>query len=324
MGVPMEKQPKIKYQEYAQLDGTKKHLVQSVGDGSIITRFDKTEIPQKATDVVCPHFLELKWAYGCPFNCAWCFLKGTLRFLDTKTKPVVKDYCKIRKHVLSLFENDGNSCELLNTGELADSLMTEHSEEPFSKFIVPLFEKQKRHKVLFLTKSTETKNLERIESHNQTIISFSLNAPAVSNTWEIAPPVNERILAAKKLSKCGYDVRVRIDPIVPIEKWQKDYFELIDDLFNSFIPERITFGSLRGLQSTINNAIDKTWVPYLTEKSNWGKKIAFKLRFELYKSIFDYLKDNFDYTKVALCKETVEMWNMLALDYTKINCNCLF
>ena len=121
----MQRLPRVKYEEYAQLDETKKRLVQCVGDGSIIKRFDKTALPIKDTDVVCPHFLELKWAYGCPFNCAWCFLKGTLRLLDTKTKPVIKDYCKVQNHVQSLFENDGNSRELLNSGELADSLMTE-------------------------------------------------------------------------------------------------------------------------------------------------------------------------------------------------------
>jgi spore photoproduct lyase len=319
----MERQPRVKYQEYIQLDGTTKELVQRIGDGSIIIRFDKTDVPQKSTDVVCPHFLELKWAYGCPYNCAWCFLKGTLRFLETKTKPVVKDYCKVQSHIQSLFENDGKSRELLNTGELADSLMTEHTDRPFSKFIIPLFEKQEKHKVLLLTKSTVTKNLEKLESHNQTIVSFSLNAPSVSKTWEIAPPVKERIKAAKALSEQGYVVRLRVDPIVPIENWQKDYFGLIDEIFESFTPERITFGSLRGLQSTINNAKDKTWVPYLTEKSNWGKKVAFDLRFELYNSIFNYLKDNYEYSKVALCKETIEMWDKLSMDYTKIRCNCL-
>src|SRR3989304_4222732 len=140
--------------------------------------------------------------------------------LDTKTKPVVKEYCKIQKHTQSLFENDGYSEELLNAGELADSLMTENAKEPFSKFIIPLFEQQEKHKVLLLTKSTCTKNLEKIESHKQTIISFSLNAPCVSKKWEMAPPVKERIQAARTLNQSGYDVRVRIDPMVPIEKWQ--------------------------------------------------------------------------------------------------------
>ena len=319
----MERLPRVKYAEYRQLDGTKKHQVQCVGDGSIIRRFDKTSIPKSQTDVVCPHFLELKWAYGCPFDCAWCFLKGTLRMLETKTKPVVKEYCKVQKHVQSLFESDGQSCELLNSGELADSLMTENGEEPFSKFIIPLFEQQNKHKVLLLTKSTCTKNLEKIKDHEQTIISFSLNSPVVSKKWEFAPSVRKRIQAAKVLNECGYDLRVRVDPIVPVQNWQEEYFGLIDLIFESFTPDIITLGSLRGLQSTINNASDKSWVTFLTEKSNWGKKIAFDLRWQLYNVIIDYLKNKCGFTKVALCKETINMWEKLDMDYTKIRCNCL-
>ncbi len=243
--------------------------------------------------------------------------------LDTKTKPVVKEYTKIREHTQSLFQNDSDSCELLNAGELADSLMTESGRDPFSKFIVPLFEQQERHKVLLLTKSTCTKNLERLESHNQTIISFSLNAPVVSKKWEMAPPTKKRIEAARKLVQCGYDVRVRIDPIVPVEGWEGQYFGLADSIFDNFVPERITFGSLRGLQSTINNASDKSWVAFLTEKSNWGKKIDFELRHQLYSVIIDYLKDEHDFQRVALCKETIGMWDKLGMDYRRIRCNCL-
>ena len=319
----MERSPRVKFEDYRQLDGTTKRQVQSVGDGSIITRFDKTPLPINQTDVVCPHFLELKWAYGCPYDCAWCFLKGTLRMLDTKTKPVVKDYCKIEKHLQSLFNAESNCPELLNAGELADSLMTEALKEPFSKFIVPLFEDQKKYNLLLLTKSSNIKNLEKIGLHERTIVSFSLNAPIVSKRWEIAPSVKERIHAAKTLSESGYTIRVRIDPIVPIEQWREAYIDLLDSIFESFVPERITFGSLRGLQSTINNSKDKTWVPFLTEKSNWGKKIAFELRHCLYSAVIGHLKETHNFSNIALCKETIGMWEKLEIDYKKIKCNCL-
>ena len=71
---------KVATWEYPLLDGSRQNLVKRVGDGSIITRFERTPLPARPTDVVCPHFLELKWATGCPFDCAWCYLKGTLRF----------------------------------------------------------------------------------------------------------------------------------------------------------------------------------------------------------------------------------------------------
>ena len=314
--------PKVKYKNYRLLNGKTLRLVNQVNDGSIITRFDKTPQPKSSSDVVCPHFLELKWAYGCPYDCSWCYLKGTFRFRPNGKEPVIKDYEKIELHTRAFLE-EANTPEILNSGEIADSLMNENSDKPFSKFIIPLFEKQKLHKVLFLTKSSNVKNLLEIEPHDQAIISFSLNAIPVAKKWEKAPPVLKRIEAAKKVYHAGYEVRIRIDPMVPIDGWKESYLQLADLIFENLVPERITLGSLRGLQSTINGCSDKSWVKYLTESSNWGKKIDFQIRFAIYSEIINYLQSKYNYKKVALCKETIEMWNSLKMNYRQIKCNCI-
>jgi len=297
--------------------------IQQVGDGSIIKRFDKTPTPCKSTDVICPHFLELKWAYGCPFDCAWCYLKGTFRFQPNGTKPVIKDYKKIESHTKRFFK-EATTPEILNAGEIADSLMWEGSHEPFSKFIIPMFEEQVRHKVLFVTKSDNIRNLLEIHNHDQVIISFSLNADEVAKRWENrAPSVERRIEAAQKLNEAGYEVRIRIDPMVPIPGWENYYANLVKQVFNKFTPARITLGSLRGLQSTINGCTDKSWKEYLTERSNWGKKIEFTTRYKMYSTIISQLKQEFNYEEVALCKETLALWAKLSMDYKKIKCNCV-
>ncbi len=309
---------------YLMLNGNRSSIVQQVGDGSIITRFDRTPLPTKDTDIVCPHFLELKWAYGCPFDCAWCYLKGTFRFHPTKTKPVFKDLSKIELHTRAFLE-EVEKPEILNTGEIADSLMGESLNTPFSKFIIPMFEKQNKHKVLFLTKSDNIKNLLEISPHNQVIVSFSLNANEVAKKWESgAPSVDRRIEASRKLNEAGYEVRVRIDPMVPVPEWEKLYLELAEKIFSSFVPSRITLGSLRGLQTTINGSTDKSWLQYLKENSNWGKKIDFSIRRNMYATLISFLKENYNYTDIGLCKETVEMWRSLGMDYRKIKCNCIW
>ena len=309
---------------YPLLDGSERQLVGRVSDGSIIKRFDKTPLPTKSTSVICPHFLELKWACGCPFDCAWCYLKGTFRFLPTKTKPVIKNYSKIELHTRRFIEEVATP-EILNTGEIADSLMWEGSNNPFSKFIIPMFEEQDRHKLLFVTKSDNIKHLLEINPHNQAIISFSLNADEVAKEWERgAPSVDRRIEAGQKLNQAGYEVRIRIDPIVPVPGWKIHYINLIDQIFANFTPSRITLGSLRGLQSTINGSTDKSWLEYLKEGSNWGKKVDFKTRYEIYATLIDQLKENYNYSNVALCKETVAMWGKLGMDYKKIKCNCIW
>jgi len=301
-----------------------KSLVKQVADGSIIKRFDKTPYPVKPTDVVCPHFLELKWAYGCPFDCSWCYLKGTFRFRPEGIKPTYKDLEKVKLHV-ETFLHEVKTPEILNTGEIADSLMGENGAYPFSKFIISLFEKQNRHKVLFVTKSTNVKSLLGIASPRQVIVSFSLNARPVAEKWEKkAPSVGRRIEAAKKLSDAGYEVRFRIDPMVPIENWRESYIGLIDEIFLKFIPERITLGSLRGLQSTINSTKDTSWVKYLKEGSNWGRKIDFTTRYRMYTAIVEHLGNRYTYQNIALCKETKAMWEKLGIDWSQIRCNCVW
>lgn len=310
--------------KYKLLSSSEELLVRQVGDGSIVKRFDKTPLPAKLTDVVCPHFLELKWAYGCPFDCAWCYLKGTFRFQPTKAKPVFKSIEKVEAHTRSFLE-EVTTPEILNTGELADSLMGEGLQKPFSKFIIPLFEQQDKHKVLFVTKSDNTKHLLEIRPHNNVIVSFSLNADEVAKRWEAgAPSVERRVKAAQELSQAGYEVRVRIDPMVPVQNWQEYYTTFISKIFSQFIPSRITLGSLRGLQTTINGSTDKSWVQYLTESSNWGKKIDFNIRYDMYSEIIKQLTQNHNYRNVALCKETMAMWEELGMDYKNIKCNCIW
>jgi len=294
-----------------------------VSNGSIITRFEKTPIPRRRTDVVCPHFLELKWSYGCPFDCAWCYLQGTFRFRPGGTPPVVKPYDKTQRHVERFLE-EVEEPEILNSGEIGDSLMNEHAEVPFSKFIIPLFEKQARHKVLFVTKSHHVENLLEIEPHDQAIISFSLNAIPVAERWERAPGVLKRIEAAKKISDAGYEVRLRIDPMVPVENWEEHYLRLLEIIFENLTPERITLGSLRGLPSTIGQSTDKSWIKFLKERSNWGKKIDFGIRYAMYSTLIQELRTTYDFDEVALCKETIQIWDALKMDYRGIRCNCVW
>ena len=249
--------------------------------------------------------------------------RGTYRWPQFKKhgsniSPKIKDKDKIKKHLEVISKNSYSN--ILNAGELADSLMLSW---------LPRFLKDiniGNNKILFLSKSDDVEYLiENTDALKEKIImSFTFNAYEVAKRWEKgAPEIKRRIEAAKKVSDAGYQTRIRIDPMVPIENWELHYKKVIDEVFTAFVPERITIGSLRGLQSTINAASDKTWVTYLGEKSNWGKKIPIETRFKMYSLIKYCLKDRYNYENVSLCKETVEIWEMLGLDYRKIKCNCI-
>jgi spore photoproduct lyase len=316
--------PSVKFERYQLLDGNEKSLVQQVGDGSIIVRFDKTPPPSEKTDIVCPHFLEFKWANGCNFDCAWCYLNGTFRFRREKKTPYLKDKKRIIQHLDSFFINSDGNQELLNSGELSDSLVFEGNGFSLGMDIIPLFKRYRKHKLLILTKSANVNNILESDSQDVVIASFSVNAHSVAERWEHkAPHLKKRLQAAKRLSEAGYEVRLRIDPMVPVDDWEKQYLLLIDDIFESFTPDRITIGSLRGLHSTITHCSDRSWLQYLDDNtSNWGRKINSKLRYEMYRTLIDYLMQKYDYSAVGLCKETIEMWDLLKMDYRTIQCNC--
>lgn len=296
---------------------------QAIRDGSIIKIFNKTPKPVEKTDVWCPHFVEFKWANGCNFNCSWCYLNGTLRFRPMKKGPYIKDHDKIKQH-LREYLNLVTQPTLINSGELSDSLVDDGNGFSLCEDIIPIFKSQNTHKLLILTKSANIMKILKSDSSDKVIVSFTVNSFDVAKKWEKkAPGPKKRIEAAKKLSDKGYTVRLRIDPIVPVEYWEEEYTELVDFIFSTLRPERITLGSLRGLQSTINNCKDRSWTEYLEERSNWGLKVPLDMRFEIYQTIIRYLKEKYKYQRIGLCKETLGIWEKLGMDYRNIKCNCI-
>jgi spore photoproduct lyase len=308
--------------------GDKISLLQ-YGNG-ILRYFYKT--PKK---IVCPHFWELNWAYGCPFDCAYCYLQGTLRGKKGfRILPL--------KHVISTLHTAFNGHKnpfippieeptIFNSGELTDSL----AEPSLMEKIMDEFEKQKKHKILLLTKSCNVNFLlEKVRK--QVIISFSINAPTVWKLWEKkTPSPHQRIEAAKKLSDIGYIVRIRIDPIFPIKNWQIEYGKLIKFLLSKFTPERITLGTPRGLAKTKMYAKDLSWWIFAfeqhpSERTGWGMKIATQLREKIYHFIIKKLQECKFTNPISLCKETEEMWKKLRMDpgkypyWENCKCNCVW
>ena len=265
--------------------------------------------------IVCPHFWELRWAYGCPFACAYCYLQGTLR---GKKEP---RYIPV-EHVLvalnNAFEDENLKPSIFNSGELADSLMNPAMMEK----IADKFEEQTKHKLLLLTKSANTGFLVK-RPRKQTIVSITINNAEVWKRWEHkTPPPEKRIEAAKAVSGAGYEVRVRIDPIFPIDGWKEVYGELIDYLLSELWPDRITLGMPRGLAKTFMFSKDLSWAQGMTEKSGWGKKFPEAIRKEVYSFFLARLTDSgFEKGKIAVCKETVSLWRDLRMGR---RCNCVW
>jgi len=303
----------IRHPESIDIHGGAEH----VWNGNrIVVPFDKTP-----PDIGCGRFWELRWAYGCPLNCSYCFLRGTTR---GRMNP---QYVRV-EHVLEALDEAFlkiSTPSIFNAGELSDALMNPQ----IMVRIIDKFEEQNKHKIYLLTKFG-VRNIRFLlgKPRKQVICGWSINAPVVAKKWEksAAPPL-ERIEAAKLANIAGYDTRVRIDPIFPIRDWMLHYGNLVDRILESFTPERIILGTPRGLWKTIKYAkeadVDMSWTWCFKEDTSWGKKLAFEERKEIYQFLFDKLNlSGYPSSRVSICKETETMWNVLRLHYVPGVCNC--
>lgn len=290
----------------------------SYGKG-IIKQFDKTP-----SSIVCGRFWELRWAFGCPFNCAYCYLRGTTRGNMRPRYVPVEDVL----HALDAVFNDSSFNDglpaIFNSGELSDSLMN----PKLMAQIVDKFETQNKHKLFLLTKSNFVDFLLE-KPRKQTIVAWSMNPPEVAKRYEdrTAPP-EKRIEAARAVQETGYDTRIRIDPIFPIEGWRDHYQSFLYLILSNFTPNRIILGTPRGLHKTIIFAqkagVDMSWTNYFApEDTGWGKKLSFEQREEIYSFFYSKLDAlGYDISKVSMCKETPSMWEALGRPFSPFTCAC--
>jgi spore photoproduct lyase len=284
------------------------------GNG-IVTLFHKTP-----PEIACGKFWELRWAYGCPLDCSYCYLRGATkgnmrpRYLKVEHVTAALDEAFQKIKVPSIF----------NSGELSDSLMN----PPIMAQICDKFEEQNKHKILLLSKFGP-KNVGFLleKRRRQVICAWSINAPVVARRWErAAPKPEDRIEAASLVREAGYDTRVRIDPIFPVKDWRPHYEDLLQQIV-LLKPTRIILGTPRGLWKTIKYAkeagADMSWTQFFKEASGWGKKLNFNQRKEIYQFFFDRLESmGYPLSKVTMCKETIDMWKAMGLSYVPLTCNC--
>ena len=290
--------------------------------------------------MMCPEFDKLVLSSnGCFYNCDWCFLKGTYR-ANQNYITVRVQYHNI-KEMLAKRLTGATAPVMFDTGEMADSLAMEHLTKSAQEFI-PWFAKQKNGYLYLLTKSTNVHSILKLPHNKHTIIAWSVNAPIVSTWFEIgAPKPYERLYAAKLAQKAGYPVRIRLDPIIPIDNWKHFYSGTIKRIFEDVQPERITLGTLRFegqfykmkdviLAHPKLKEIVSTMKPMLDEiKLADGKKSIGKYSFpveqriEIFKFAIDEIR-KYSQCDIALCKEIAPVWEAVSLDLKECKCVCKY
>jgi len=277
----------------------------------------------------CARFYKLTAYNNCNFWCEYCYLYLTFRNMPVSTHFV--NYDKMFHEIIKFDKaNIPDALRILNLGELCDPLAVE-DVTGFAGELIPFVAKEtKKTKLLFLTKSDRVDSLLDLEHDGKSIMSFSINTDTVYSQLEhrTASP-ESRLIAARKLQEAGYEVRLRIDPVILYSTWEKDYTELVEKIFTSVRPSRITIGEYRpsrGLASHIGSRFPES--PLLKINSsliNDGTKLRYpeKHRLSMFRTIIDAIRKHDRKIKIALCKEDIEIWKALEMPINGLYCNCL-
>ncbi len=289
--------------------------------------------PGDDSGIVCFRFWQLVPAGGCPYRCSYCFLQTTPWFRFNPDLLYGLVYTNVDEMLAELDAWLADPIpKMLIVGELQDGLVFERAFKkvtgrPLTHWIIPRFAEQSRHRLIFLTKSTEVQFALELPPTPQVVISWSVNAESVAKRWEIGTPApSKRFAAAQRMKDAGWPVRFRLDPMVPYEDWQEGYAHAIARI-NEIEPEMVTLGALRATSgkslrtAARKNKRDDSIFEYLTEERD-ASGFKYRIPYQQQVELFGYAIERLSSKVVpALCKEDQQLWRDLGLAFR--GCHCL-
>jgi spore photoproduct lyase len=126
----------------------------------------------------------------------------------------------------------------------------------------------------------------------------------------------QRLESAKKCSQLGYKIAFHLDPIIPYEKWEKDYCDLIDSIFKYVKPSDIVWISVacfrytQNLKNIILERFPKTKL-FLGEmiRCEDGKyRYIRHIRVNIYRKIIAQIKRHGENIPIYFCMESPSVW----------------
>jgi spore photoproduct lyase len=204
--------------------------------------------PAGSAKFACCGYLVLNLASNCPMDCSYCFLQEYVA--DNPGFQLYANYDDAFAEIDQLSASAPARHFRIGTGELADSLAMD-SLTGMSIDLVNFFAARENLTLELKTKTDEIENLLAVDPRGRVMVSWTLSPHRVFEACEhrTAAP-SARIDAARRVLDAGYRVAFHLDPIIAYADAERDYVELLDELFSTISPAQISFISMGGLRMT--------------------------------------------------------------------------
>ena len=284
---------------------------------------------------------------ACGLGCRSCFLMLTHRIkrdplrhllydntvdFVVATEKWLKDPSRRPQHTLGLGI------------DRSDSLLYEGVTH-YARTLAPLFASPENNplgnKLILLTKSANTGYLAEIPSQQRSnlVASFSLNPESIADLWEgkwpdngerITPSIAQRLDAARFAESLGFEIRVRVDPILTPPGWEEHYAAFVSEVKSRGLHFSYwTLGTYREKNSQLDGWRERwglpamEWQPIERDlmKDGTHRHLPEPRRIDVYRRVVRLIRQEFPLARVSLCKETHSVRRVVQL--CNPDCNCL-
>lgn len=263
-------------------------------------------------DYICCDYKILHFGAYCTMDCAYCILQSYFH------PPVLQYFVNHEALFSELTQALGqNQCLRIGTGEFTDSLIWEAWSD-LTPRVIDLFAEQHRSVLELKTKTTAIAHLKDLPHARKTIVAWSLNTPHVIASQERnTSSLNARLRAAAQCREWGYPIAFHFDPIVLYPGCEKDYYNVIQSMFEHVPAENIvwislgTFRYMPDLQSIIQKRFPRSDIVYGEFISGLdGKMRYFKpLRINIYRRMVEWIRAHSPDLTTYLCMEDEQVWS---------------
>ena len=265
-------------------------------------------------EYVCCDYQVLNIGMNCPMDCVYCILQA---YLNNPYLSFFVNFEDLLNELTEAFLQKTKQFWRIGTGEFTDSLALDRLTG-LSRVLVQ-FMRDKDSAVLELkTKTAVVDNLEGLDHGGRTIVSWSLNSPAIMAKEELrTASLVKRLEAAARCASWGYKLAFHFDPIIYHPGWEEGYADTIARLFATVPKENIAWismGCLRYLSSLKKIAgqrfpnsrfFHEEFIEGLDGKARYFRT----LRVEMYQYLYRQLQQYADpETCIYLCMENNEIW----------------
>ncbi len=267
--------------------------------------------------LICCNYYVISCATNCHLDCSYCILQEYFENNPFITVFVNRD--DLFAELDEIFSANPRQVYRVGTGEFTDSLALEDISES-SKSIVPFFATYPNATLELKTKADLIENLLPLDHRGQTSVAWSVNPPSIIASEEPkTATLDERLRAAARCLEAGYQIGFHFDPVFVFPDWKQAYRQVVDAIFSTVPPERISWISLGGfryapaLKPIIRQRFPESpilcgeFVPCADGKMRYYKH----LRLHIYTHLLTAIKSYGTHIPVYLCMESKQVWQQV-------------